>query len=315
MHSEWGRMAEAHDHQELSRGLVRPLVLAMAVIGAFMVVELVGGLLSGSLALMSDAGHMLTDTLALALSLAAVRVALRPPTEEQTFGYHRAEILAALVNGSTLIVISMLIFYEAALRLLAPPEVNSTLMLAVAVAGLVANAVAASLLRDRSRQDLNARGVYLHIMGDLLSSIGVIVGAVLMLAFGWWLADPVISVLIGVIILAGAWKLVTQSTHILLESVPAHMTLEEVREGLKAIEGVGEVHDLHVWTVSSGLYALSAHVVVRDARVSDYGTMMARCREMLRERFGISHTTIQIECEGCETPFCALARQVDEDRR
>lgn len=304
-------MGESHDHHVVSRGLVRPLVIAMAIIGAFMVVELVGGLLSGSLALMSDAGHMLTDTLALGLSLAAVRVALRPPTEERTFGYHRAEILAALVNGSTLILISMLIFYEAARRLMAPPEVDSTLMLAVAVAGLVANAAAASLLRDRSRHNLNARGAYLHIMGDLLSSVGVIVGAVLMLAFGWWLADPVISVLIGVIILAGAWRLVTQSTHILLESVPAHLTLEEVREALMGVEGVVMVHDLHVWTLSSGLYAMSAHIVVEDARVSDYGRMMANCRDMLRERFGISHTTIQLECEGCEAPFCALARQDD----
>jgi len=291
-----------------SRALVRPLALAMAVIGTFMVVELAGGWLSGSLALMSDALHMLTDTLALALSLWAVGVALRPPTRERTFGYHRAEILAALLNGSTLIIISMLIFYEAALRLLDPPEVEVPLMLAVAVAGLAANAVAAWLLHDRSPHNLNVRGAYLHVLGDLLSSIGVIVGAMLMLALGWWVADPIISIVIGVIILAGAWKLVGQSTSVLLESVPPHLTIEEVQGALREVKGVVDVHDLHVWTLSSGLHAMSAHIEVGDGMLSGYGRLLAECERMLKERFSISHTTIQVECGTCEFETCALAR-------
>jgi len=291
-----------------SGGLVRPLALAIVVIGAFMVVELVGGWLSGSLALMSDALHMLTDTLALALSLWAVGVALRPPTRERTFGYHRAEILAALLNGSTLIVISVLIFYEAARRLLDPPEVEVPLMLAVAVAGLAANAVAAWLLHDRTSHNLNVRGAYLHVVGDLLSSIGVIVGAVLMLALGWWAADVVISIAIGVIILAGAWKLVSQSTSVLLESVPPHLTIEEVQRALREVEGVVDVHDLHVWTLSSGLHAMSAHVEVDDGMVSGFGRLLAECERMLKERFSISHTTIQVECGACEMDGCPLGR-------
>ncbi len=301
-------MTAEDDSGKASRGLVRPLAMAMAVIGTFMVVELVGGWLSGSLALMSDAGHMLTDTLALALSLWAVGVALRPPTQERTFGYHRAEILAALVNGTTLIVISLLIFYEAARRLLDPPEVEVPLMLAVALAGLAANAAAAWLLHDRSSDSLNVRGAYLHVLGDLLSSIGVIVGAVLMLALGWWAADPVISIVIGVIILSGAWRLVRQSTSILLESVPPHLTIEEVRGALKGVGGVVDVHDLHVWTLSSGLHAMSAHVEVGDGMVSGYGRLMAECERMLKERFSISHTTIQVECGACEMDGCALNR-------
>lgn len=288
--------------------LVRPLALAIAVIGAFMVVELVGGWLSGSLALMSDALHMLTDTLALALSLWAVRLALRPPTSERTFGYHRAEILAALLNGSTLIVISVLIFYEAARRLLDPPEVEVPLMLAVAVAGLAANAAAAWLLHDRSPHSLNVRGAYLHVLGDLLSSIGVIVGAVLMLALGWWAADPIISIAIGVIILAGAWRLVGQSTSVLLESAPPHINVEVVQRALMGVEGVVDVHDLHVWTLSSGLHAMSAHIEVGDGMVSGFGRLLADCERLLKERFSISHTTIQVECGDCEFETCALSR-------
>ncbi|OGS41860.1 MAG: hypothetical protein A3K67_03955, partial [Euryarchaeota archaeon RBG_16_62_10] len=248
-----------HSHAALpSSVLVQPLVVALAITATFTVVELVGGLLAGSLALLSDAGHMFTDTLALALSLGALKMALRPATEEQTFGFLRAEILAALVNGAVLVLISLLIFYEASRRLLEPPEVDAPLMLLVASAGLAANAAGVYLLHDKTKGNLNVRGAFLHMFGDMLSSVGVIVGALLIYFFGLDVADPVLSVLIGAIILVGAWKLVTQSTSILLESVPAHLRLADVKSGLQSVEGVVEVHDLHVWTLSSGLHSLSA---------------------------------------------------------
>lgn len=298
-----------NDHQHAltdTRGLTRPLLIAMAITGVFTLVEFIGGLLSDSLALMSDAGHMLTDTLALGLSLAAVRVALRPPTEEQTFGFIRAEILAALVNGAVLIVITIVIFYEAVRRLVDPPEVEAPLMLAVAVAGLAANAAGIFVLHDRSKSNLNVRGAFLHMMGDLLSSVGVIIGALLIMFFGVRVADPVLSVMIGAIILVGAWKLLTQSASILLESVPSHLKLQDVKASLVSVQGVEDVHDLHVWTLSSGRHALSAHIVVGDRLVSDCSGVVAGCEEMLLEKFSITHTTFQLECRTCAEDSCVF---------
>jgi cobalt-zinc-cadmium efflux system protein len=289
-----------------ARSLTRPLLVAMMITGVFTVVEFLGGYLSDSLALMSDAGHMLTDTLALGLSVVAVRVAMRPPTEEQTFGFLRAEILAALVNGAVLAVITLVIFYEAARRIIEPPEVEAPLMLAVALAGLAANAVGIYVLHDRSKSNLNVRGAFLHMFGDLLSSVGVIVGALMILFFGIRLADPILSVLIGGIILVGAWRLVRQSTSILLESVPSHVRLQDVKESLLSIDGVHDVHDLHVWTLSSGRYALSAHIVVMDKLVSDCSGVVRRSEEMLREKYAISHTTFQLECQACAENSCVF---------
>ena len=299
-----------HPHAlEDTTALTKPLLFAMTITGAFTLVEFLGGLLSGSLALMSDAGHMLTDTVALGLSLVAVRIALRPPTEEQTFGFLRAEILAALVNGAVLIVITIVIFYEALRRLLDPPEVEAPLMLAVAVTGLAVNGAGLFILHDRSRSNLNVRGAFLHMFGDLLSSIGVIVGAVLILLFDLRVADPVLSVLIGAIILVGAWKLVTQSTSVLLESVPNHIKLQDVRQSLLDVDGIDDIHDLHVWTLSSGRHALSVHVVVHDRLVSDCSGVVNRCEQMLMNKFSISHTTFQLECATCADNSCVFRPQ------
>jgi cobalt-zinc-cadmium efflux system protein len=278
----------------------------MAITATFTLIEFVGGLLSDSLALMSDAGHMLTDTIALGLSLAAVRIALRPPTEEKTFGFLRAEILAAFINGSTLVVITLVIFYEAAQRLLNPPEIDAPLMLVVAVAGLAANAAGVFVLRDRSKSNLNVRGASLHMMGDLLSSVGVILGALLIMFFGLQSIDPILSILIGAVILFGAWRLISQSTMILLESVPSHVRLNDVKESLLGIEGVVEVHDLHIWTLSSGLHALSAHILVKDQMVSSCSAMIEKCEDLLSKEYAISHTTFQIECQSCTDPVCTF---------
>lgn len=295
----------AHSRQP-SSAFMRPLLIAMSITASFTVVELVGGLLSGSLALMSDAGHMFTDTLALALSIVAIRIAYRPPTEEQTYGFIRAEILAALANGAVLIVITMVILYEAVLRMIHPPSIEAPLMLAVAVAGLAANAAGVFVLHDKSKTSLNVRGAFLHMMSDLLSSVAVIVAALLILFFNLRIADPVLSMMISGIILWGAWKLVTQSTQILLESVPANIKLEDVRQSIRKVAGVVDVHDLHVWTLSSGLYALSAHLVVEDRPLSACSSVVAECEDMLADRFGISHTTFQLECETCAEDACVF---------
>lgn len=298
-------VTNAYERQP-SSVLTRPLLIAMAITAAVTIIEFVGGFYSGSLALISDAGHMFTDTLALALSLVAVRVAYRPPTEEQTYGFIRAEILAALANGAILIVITIAILYEAVLRIIHPPEIEAPLMLVVAIIGLIANSAGTYVLHDKSRTSLNIRGAFLHMMSDLLSSIAVIVAAVLILFFGLRISDPVLSMLIGIVILRGAWKLITQSTQVLLESVPANIKLEEVRRSITAVQGVVDVHDLHVWTLSSGLYALSAHLVVADRLLSTCSTVVAECEDMLKERFSISHTTFQLECKACEEDTCVF---------
>lgn len=302
-----GRLLNDHNHgTNKVAAATTPLLIAMLITGSFTVIEFVGGILTDSLALMSDAGHMFTDTLALALSVGAMRVAMRPSNEEMTFGFLRAEILAALVNGATLILVSLLIFYEAIKRLLEPPEIEAPLMLLIAILGLAANAVGIYLLRDKSKGSLNVRGAFLHMLGDFLSSIAVIVGALLILSFDLRIADPLLSILIGAIILFGAWKLVTQSTSILLESVPSHLKLGDIREALQSVEGVVEIHDLHVWTLTSGLHAMSAHIVVQDRRVSDCAGVIQKCEEILNERFTISHTTFQLECKTCGENTCVF---------
>lgn len=295
----------AHKHPSNGEvGLTRPLFIAIAITASFTVIEFVGGLISDSLALISDAGHMLTDTLALALTLGAVRLALLPATDARTFGYKRAEILAALANGIALVVITLLIFYEAIVRIINPPEIDAPLMLIIGAAGLGANATAAYLLYDQVASSLNVKGAFLHIVGDFMSSIGVIVGALLIMLFRFRLADPILSILIGLIILYSSFRLVMQSAAILLEAVPSHIKLDDVRRSLREIKGVTDVHDLHVWTLSSGLYALSAHLVVSDQMISDCSGVLAESEDMLKAKFSVSHTTFQIECESCSDRSC-----------
>jgi cobalt-zinc-cadmium efflux system protein len=297
-----------HEHEK-TNNFSKPLVGALLITLVFTVIEIAGGYLTGSLALFSDAGHMFTDTLALILSLGALKVGLRPATEEQTFGFIRAEILAALINGATLIIISLIIFYEAIQRLFNPPEISAPLMLGVAIAGLGANAIGVVLLHKQSKASLNVRGAFLHMFGDMISSVGVIIAALLILFFGLVIADPVISIVIGLIILIGAWRLVKQSTSILLESVPSHLKLQDVMKSMLEITGVKDIHDLHVWTLSSGLYALSAHIVVEDKKVSDCSQITTNCESMLKEKFHITHTTLQIECTSCDSNNCVFHNQ------
>lgn len=249
--------------------------------------------MANSLALLSDAGHMAGDAAALGLSLFALWFAGRPATEAKTFGYHRAEILAAFANAVGLLVVTGFIVREAYHRLLAPPPVEGGLMLGVAAAGFLANAAAAWVLHRGSRENLNLRGAFLHVVGDLLGSLGAIVAALVIMLTGWTLADPLISAFIAVLIVAGAWRLLAQSLHILMEGVPAGLDYREIAGAIRETPGVVDIHDLHVWSITAGFPALSCHVVIADDfRVAD---VLDRLQGMLRERFGIHHATLQIE--------------------
>jgi len=283
------------------------LLIALFITGAIMVAELIGGLLSNSLALLSDAGHMFMDILALLLSFFALRFATRPATEKQTFGFYRLEILAALINGTVLLVLSLFIFYEAYQRFIEPREIRGFLMLGVAAIGLGANIVSALVLRPGSHENLNVKGAFLHVVGDLISSLGVILAGAIILLTGWRRVDSIISFVIGVIILIGAYRLVMESVHILLESTPKEIALNEVIDGVKTIEGVRDLHHVHLWTITSGIYALSAHVLIEDQMTSRSSQILEDINRFLREKFNIDHTTIQFECEACETGFvCRL---------
>lgn len=280
------------NHQRVNR---RPLAIALAITSVFLVAEVIGGLLTNSLALLADAGHMATDVAALALALFAIWLARRPATPERSFGFARAEILAALVNSGSLIAISIYIFWEAFQRFGEPPEVDSGPMLAVAIAGLAANVASAWVLMRGGghEENLNTRGAYLQVMGDLLGSIGAIVAALVMLATGWYLADPILSAGIGLLILWSSWRLLRESVEVLLESTPKGLEPAQVREAMAAVDGVAGAHDLHVWTVTSGLVALSCHVEVSGARPWD--EVLDELTALLRTRFGIAHVTLQPE--------------------
>ncbi|MCC6312723.1 MAG: cation transporter [Thermomicrobiales bacterium] len=285
-----------HDHvpHESGRANPRPLAIALGITAAFTVVEAVGGLLTGSLALLADAAHMLTDVGALALALAAIWLARRPPTPQRSFGFARAEVLAALINSAVLVAVTGWLFWEVIQRLNHPPEVDSGPMLIVAVAGLLANAASAwTLSRGGGHQhDLNTRGAFLHVIGDLLGSVAAIVAALVMLATGWWLADPILSAGIGLLVLISAWRLLRESTEVLLEATPTGIDPAEVASAMASAPGVIGVHDLHIWTVTSGLVALSAHVELADGQ--SWPEALTELNRRLRP-FGIVHATLQPE--------------------
>jgi cobalt-zinc-cadmium efflux system protein len=264
----------------------------LVITAAVMVAEAVGGWLAHSLALVADAGHMLADVAALGLSLVVASLAQRPVTAERTFGLLRLEILAALVNGAALIVISLGISLEAYRRFHTPTDVHGGLLLVVAGVGLAANAVGAAILHRGHDHSLNHRGAYLHILSDLLGSFGALVAGVIIVATGWVQADPIISVLISVLILSSAWRLVKESTDVLLEAAPAHIALSDVHDGITAIPGVTSVHDLHVWTVTSGVIAMSGHLVVQNP--ADNQRVLEAAQACLG-RMGIGHVTVQME--------------------
>jgi cobalt-zinc-cadmium efflux system protein len=268
------------------------LKLALVLAAVYMLAEVVGGILSNSLALLADAGHMLTDVAALGLSLFAIWAAQRPATPKRTYGYHRMEILAALANGATLVAMAALIFAEAYRRWSNPPSVKGGLMLAVACGGLVVNLASLWILRGGRKESLNVRGAFLHVVTDTLGSVQAIAAGVVISAFGWNWADPLASVLIGMLVIVSSWGLLKESVGVLMEGVPQHLHLDEVAEVMAGVPGVTAVHDLHVWTITSGFVALSAHVVVEPDCPDD---VLWRVRTAIHDRFGIDHSTIQVE--------------------
>lgn len=264
-----------------------------------MFAEAIGGWLTNSLALIADAGHMLTDVAALSLTLGAIWFGSRAATAKKTFGYYRLEILAAFVNGIALVLLCVWVIYEAVQRWRSPPEINGLRLTLIASGGLLVNIIAAKLLHGGHKHDLNLRGAWLHIMGDMLGSVTAIAAGVLISTLGWLWADPVCSVLISLIIIIGAGRLILDSVNVLLEGTPAHIDLRSVEQTILETDGVDGVHDLHVWTISSGIEALSVHITHGNAIV--HPELLARVRQRLHDVFGIDHLTIQIETIDRET--------------
>ncbi|HJR95403.1 MAG TPA: cation diffusion facilitator family transporter [Gaiellaceae bacterium] len=287
-------MEHGHDHGRVESR--RALGAALALTASYTVVEVVGGLLAGSLALLADAVHMLSDNIALAVALAAAWLATRPATPERSFGFKRAEVLAALANGVMLVALAIWIFVEAAVRLRDPGDVLGWWMLAIALVGLAVNVGAGFILSRARRHSLNVEAAFRHVFADLLGSFGVAVAAVVILATGWVEADPLVSILIGVLILASAWSILRDSAEILLESTPRGIDAEALGRRLASASGVVEVHDLHVWTITSGFPALSAHVLVRPGE--DCHGRRRELERLLHDEFGIEHTTLQVDHAG-----------------
>ena len=282
----------SHKHRHSTESW-RRLSVVLVLTAIYMVAEAAGGWWTGSLALLADAGHMFTDVAALGLALTAVWFAARPATSSKTFGYYRLEIIAALVNGVALVVISLLIFYGAWERWLSPPVVRGGPMMIFAAGGLVVNLVCAWILHGHSEVDLNMRGAWLHVIGDALGSVAALAAGALMWGFSWYTADPLFSVLISALIIWGSIRLIRESTNVLLEGTPAHINLAAVENAILDTNGVDDVHDLHVWTITSGREALSAHVI--HSHTISQPDLLKELRLKLHDRFGVDHLTIQME--------------------
>ncbi len=289
------RISHNHSHSNARRdaGSITKLKLALGLTFVYMLAEAVGGWLTNSLALLADAGHMFTDVAAMTLTIAAIWFAARPATPNKTFGYYRLEILSAFVNGIALVLISVFVIYEAVERISVSPEIKGFELTIIAVGGLVVNLICAKLLHGDHRNDLNLRGAWLHVIGDALGSVAAIIAGVLIVSFGWFWADAVGSIFISLIIVYGAWNLIRESVNVLLEGTPSHINLTAVEDSIRKTEHVADVHDLHVWTITSGIEALSVHIVHR-AEVSQRD-LLSGLRSRLHDEFGIDHLTIQME--------------------
>ena len=277
----------------------RRLIFAIILTTITLLAEVIGGIWSNSLALLSDAGHVFLDLFALLLSLAAIKLAAQPPSENHSYGWHRAEVLASLINGLTVFLMAVGILYEGSKRLISPEEVQTTPMLVIAVLGLIANLLAAKALHGHSHDDLNVRSAFLHVLGDAAASVGVIAGAILMHYTGWYQADPIISIAIGLLILVGAGRVLREATHILMEGVPRGMSVEQVAASIRKIEGVLDVHHLNIWSVCSHIFALSAHVEIEPEYDGKREELLHRIEHKLSREFHITHTTIQFDCSNC----------------
>ncbi len=294
---------EEHGHSPGPRPTERKrLILAMALTAAMMLVEFVAGILANSLALIGDAGHMLTHFVALAISFTAILIATSPASKRRTFGLYRTEILAALLNGASVIVISLYIFYRAYLRILRPERVATLEMLVVAVAGLIANLITAAILHKASREDINVRSAFVHLLGDTLSSVGVIAAAAVIMLTGWYFLDPLVAVIIGIVILYWGYQLIRDSVDILLESVPRDVDIPSLKMCCRGHDKrIRDIHDTHVWQITSGMYAMTAHVEIEDMKVSETAEILKKIRECMDKHFRIAHVNIQFEPEGAHS--------------
>lgn len=289
----------------------KKLFVALCISLAILIAEVIGGLLSNSLALLSDAGHVFTDSLALSLSLIASIISRKPSDERATFGYQRIGLLAAIVNGVSLLGISLFIFVESYHRFSSPPQINSTLMIWIASAGLVGNAVMALVL-SKGHHDLNIKSAWLHIMGDLLASIGVIIAAIIIYFTGFSTADPIASIVVGVLILVGGLRVVKEALQVFLEMAPSGLSIKEITDAILSIPQIKDVHDVHLWSISHGNPSFSAHLLVSDTSLSEVDRIRSRIESLLTG-FGIHHTVLQIECSECKNgdTFCKVTTKRD----
>ena len=287
-----GHHDHAHDLREASR---RSLFIALTLTGSYMIAEVIGGLLSGSLALLADAGHMLTDAASIALALLAMWISNREATVARTFGFHRTEVLAALINTVSLWLIAAWIFYEAYHRFLHGAEIEGVLMLSVGAVGLLVNIIVAYGLHAQAGHSLNVHGAFLHVLGDLMGTVGVIVSGILILTFGWDIADPIISVVIGALILISTRPLFQKVMQVLVEGTPEHVDMYKLCADIEDVDGVTVIHDVHVWTISSNYYALSAHVLIDPSHDGDSKEMLAKMRNIAYSDYNITHATFQLE--------------------
>ncbi|GAN32300.1 MAG: cation diffusion facilitator family transporter [Candidatus Brocadia sinica] len=298
---DYYHIEDEHGHKHEYRAHERKkLILASVITGSIFIVEVIGGFITNSLALISDAGHMLTHLFALLVSLFALFFAAKPPTEKKTYGFYRLEILAALFNGITLFVITLWIFYEAYQRFTHPETISSGKMFIVAMMGLIANIGCVYILKgggDGHEHSLNVRAAFLHMLGDTFSSFGVIIGAIIIYYTNWFIVDPIISVMICVLILIWSYKLIMESVDILLEATPKGINIEEVIASLRQIPGVDDAHDIHVWTITSGMYSMSGHIDTKDMMISETTRLSKEINRILGEKFKIGHAVIQFGCE------------------
>ena len=303
-------MAHIHSfNPELDRATIRRLVLSLCITLAFVAFEGAAGIYANSLALLTDAAHNLTDVLALALTAWAVWITTKPARSHNTFGYHRAGILVALVNSTTLVLIALGIFYQAFRRFLSPPEVKANVLIWVGLAAVVVNLVTALLVRQGADKDLNLRSAFLHLLGDVISTVGAVITGIVIHFTGLNWLDPLVSVLIGFLILWNAWGILRESLDILMEATPADIDMDELVADMLEVEGVMGVHDLHVWSITRSLRTLSAHLLTADIPLSEGARIQSAVIDLLCEHYGIEHATLQLECVGCASPelFCDLA--------
>ncbi|MHC0037831.1 cation diffusion facilitator family transporter [Pseudoneobacillus sp. C159] len=291
----------SHGHHHHSSNKTA-LLWSFIIISAFMVVEVIGGFLTNSLALLSDAGHMLSDAVALGLSFFAIKLGEKKVTKDKTYGFKRFEIIAAALNGITLVLIAFYIFYEAFHRFQDPPAVQSTGMLIISTLGLIVNIIAAMILMKGDKENLNVRSALLHVIGDMLGSFGAIIAALLIMFFGWGWADPLASVIVAALVLISGYRVIKDSVHILMEGAPIQIDSNSVKNALLKLPGVNDLHDLHIWTITSGYPVLSCHLAISENGIHD--DVLKRAQKLLHEEFGIEHCTIQVERAevGCPNP-------------